>query len=246
MSLEARLTDPNPEVREAALMAVMVSKGPSPQELLAVVDCLRDDSSRIREVAATTLRVGASLGWECEPISSAVPLERLLPVLGDRSATVRQTVLWALGFYPADERARTGAESLLNDSVPLIRVRAAAVVWVQSGDTTGILPVVAEAIRSGEPDAVVAGCGLLMSFGPLAGAVVPLVWDYLQHPDGFVRGNAAYVLYKCCPEKSILAQAADLLEGRSDNGAADALIRYAAYKLRKAAEAEHVSRPPCQ
>jgi hypothetical protein len=79
-------------------------------------------------------------------------------------------------------------------------------------------------------------CHLLMELGIAAGDIVPLVWGLLQHPDGVVRGNAAFALYKCCPDKQVLGKAAGLLQADTGNGLSDALIQYAAHKLRKSAE----------
>jgi hypothetical protein len=121
----------------------------------------------------------------------------------------------------------------------IVRLYVAGIRWTEDGDVPAARAAAVEAIRSGEAHPVCMGCQLLMQLGPAAGDVVPLIWDYLRHPDGMVRGNAGYVLLKCCPDTRVLADAAAVLE--TDPGGDDlagALIRYAAHKLRKAAEAE--------
>jgi hypothetical protein len=132
----------------------------------------------------------------------------------------------------------------LDDPVCLVRVRAAAVLWAQTGDQVAVRPVVDAAIRSGDRNGIVYGCQLLMEFGPAAGDVVPLLWDYIRHPDVGVRGNAAYAVFKCCRDKRVLAEAAALLEASfAGSPEPDAMLRYAAHKLRKASEAEPLSWP---
>jgi HEAT repeat protein len=239
MSLIDRLADSDPEVREDALISLSVKVEPTDQELRALAALLRDDSQRIREEAARTLQGGAMIDWGTDRVASVLPAELLLPALGDRSAEVRQHVLWVLRHYPADDRIRAAARALLGDPICVIRVRAAAVLWALTRDQAAVRPVVDAAICSGDRDGVVYGCQLLMEFGPAAGDVVPLVWGYLRHPDAGVRVNAAYALFKCCRDKQVLAEAAAILEASlADARAPDPLLRYVAYKLRQAAAAE--------
>jgi hypothetical protein len=121
----------------------------------------------------------------------------------------------------------------------IVRLYVAGIRWTEDGDVPAARGAAVEAIRSGEAHPMCMGGHLLMQLGPAAAEVVPLVWDYLRHPDGMVRGNAGFVLLKCCPDARVLAEAAAVLE--ADPGGenlAGALVRYAAHKLRKAAEAE--------
>ena len=100
------------------------------------------------------------------------------------------------------------------------------------------------AIQSGEALEVCMGCQLLMQLGATAGDVRPLVWDYLRHPDGMVRGNAGGVLLECCPDTRIWADAAAVLEAEpTGDNLAGAFIRYAVHRLRKAVEAEVAPNP---
>jgi hypothetical protein len=95
-------------------------------------------------------------------------------------------------------------------------------------------------LASGEPNAVIFGCHLLGDLGPAAGDIVPLVWEYLRHPDELVRGNAGFALFKCCVDKRALAEAAEILEPTPTpgDGLGITTCRYAAHKLRQAAQAE--------
>jgi vesicle coat complex subunit len=238
MSLIARLTHPNPETREDALIVLSVKERPSDEELRALADRLHDDSRRIREAAAQALHDGAMFLWGFERVTSALPAGSLLPALADRSAKVRENVLRVLSHCAADERIRSAAEALLGDPALLVRVSAAAVLWAQARDLAGTLPAVEAALRSGERQAVIYACHLLVGLGQAAGEVVPLLWGHLRHPDGVVRGNAAYALLKCCADKRLLAEAAALVLADAGDAASDALVRFAAHKLRKAAGAE--------
>jgi HEAT repeat protein len=237
MSLVARMADPNPEVRDEALIFLSLEKEPTDQEFAALGERLQDDSQRIRERAAETLRFGGLGKWNMDRIPSVIPVEVLLAALADRSSKVRENVLRVLEFYPEDERVSSTARTLLSDPIGLVRVRAAFVLWVHLQDLPLIQPVVEEAIRSGDRDAVVDGCQLLTEFGPAAGDVVPLVWEYLRHPDGMVRLNAASALLKCCRDKQVLAEAATILETDGWDIPDGGLVGYAASKLRRAAEA---------
>jgi HEAT repeat protein len=237
MSLIAALTDPNPEMRELALIHLSAKKEPSDEELRALADRLRDDSQRIRELAAETFG-GAQFSWGVERVLRGLPAELLLPALADRSAKVRERTLWLLRYYPPNDSIRSAVMVLLADPICLVRVRAAAVLWEQARDLDALLPVVVAAVCSGDQDGVLFGCQLLMAFGPAAGDIVPLVWSYLRHPDGMVRANAAYALFKCCSDRRVLAEAAEQLEAGSADGLADAFIKFAAHQLRKAAKVE--------
>lgn len=237
MSLVAKLTHPNPNVREVALGLVSVKHEPTDEELCALAELLRDDSEHLRELAAAALQGGAMVYWPTERVVSVLPAELLLPALGDRSSDVRENVLWVLQHYPTDDRIRSVATDLLRDPVCLVRIRAAAVLWAQTRDQALIRPVVDEAIRSGDRDSMVSGCHLLTQFGAGVGDVVALVWDALRHPDATVRGNAGYALFKCCADKRVLAEGATLLEASfADSPEPDAMLQYAAHKLRKASE----------
>jgi vesicle coat complex subunit len=238
MSLVARLADPDPEVREDALISLSVKDEPADDELRALANLLRDDSQRLREAAAQTLQDVAKTLHHAGRVCAVLPAERLLPALADRSAEVRQIVLQVLYRYPPNDRLRAAAEELLNDPVGLVRVRAAAVLWAQTQDEVAVRSVVDAAVRSGERDAVIYGCHLLMELGPAAGDIAPLVWEYLRHPDAMVRGNAAYAVFKCCRDRRVLAEAAELVECKTGDSLDNALVGYAAHKLRKAAEAE--------
>ncbi|MFO0925463.1 MAG: hypothetical protein U0736_00260 [Gemmataceae bacterium] len=237
MSLVDRLRHANPKVREVALVNLSCKTEPTDQEFLALADLLQDDSPLIRELAAQTLEHGAVVRWRPEQIISAIPGDRLLPALGDGSSAMRQIVLRVLRPYPVDGRIRAAAMRLLDDPVCVVRICAAAVVWAQTQDQSAIRPVVDAAIRSGDRWAVRYGCGLVMEFGPAAGDVAPLVWDYLRDPDAALRLNAGYAVLKCCLDKQVLAAAAALLESTLRSGADDeAIIRFTIRKLRRAAE----------
>ncbi len=128
----------------------------------------------------------------------------------------------------------------------IVRLYVAGLRWAEDGDAPAARAAAAEAIQSGESHPMCMGCQLLMHLGPAAGDVVPLVWGHLRHPDGMVRGNAGYALLKCCPEARVLAEAAAVLEANADTGGdrlAGALVRYAAHKLRQAADAEPGAAP---
>ena len=127
---------------------------------------------------------------------------------------------------------------LLDDPDPLVRVCAAALLWDPAAEPERVRAATDAAVRSGDRDAVVYGCHLLQEAGPAAGDIVPLVWGYLRHPDGGVRANAAYALFKCCRDKAVLAEAAAQLTDDTGDTLHDATIRYAAHKLRQAAGGE--------
>jgi hypothetical protein len=118
---------------------------------------------------------------------------------------------------------------------PVIRVLAAGVVWGRTGGRQPelVLPHIATAIRSGERWGKVFGCQLLAQLGRSAGDIVPLVWDLLADTESGVRFNAAFALLKCCPDKRVLAQARQFLDGDADYA-----TQYVAAKLQAAIEAE--------
>jgi HEAT repeat protein len=236
MSLVPDLTHPNPRVRKDALIYLSCEKSPTDEELLALAHLLRDEWEDIRERAAQILKYDGTSSWGIERTASVLPAELLLPALEDRSAEVRQLILSVLSDYPEeDNRVLSAATGLLQDPSPLVRIRAAEVLWVWSQDAVSLRPIVHEAIRSGEKFAVVYGCRLLLDFGPPAGDIVPLVWDYLQHPDSLIRRDVAYLLFKLCSDKHILFEAADLLAATLGNDPElDAYLRYPIDLLRRA------------
>jgi hypothetical protein len=121
----------------------------------------------------------------------------------------------------------------------IVRLYVAGIRWTEDGDVPAARAAAVDTIRSGEAHPVCMGCQLLMQLGPAADDVLPLVWDYLRHPSGMVRGNAGFVLLECCPDTRILAEAAAVLEDDLGGDNLDgAIVRFAAHKLRKAAEAE--------
>jgi hypothetical protein len=126
----------------------------------------------------------------------------------------------------------------------MIRLYVVGIRWTEDGDVPATRAAALEALRSSEAYAVSMGCQLLMQLGPAAGDVVPLVWDHLRHPKGFVRGNAGNVLLQCCPDTRILAEAAGVLEAEpGGEGLEGAIVRYVAHRLRKAVMAEQGAAP---
>jgi hypothetical protein len=118
---------------------------------------------------------------------------------------------------------------------PAVRVLAAGVVWGRTGGRQPelVLPYVATGIRSGTRWGVVYGCQLLSEVGRAAGDIVPLVWHLLSSTESAVRFNAAFALLKCCPNKRVLTETRQLLEGDEDY-----VARYVAAQLQAAIEAE--------
>jgi hypothetical protein len=121
----------------------------------------------------------------------------------------------------------------------VVRLYVAGIRWTEDGDVPAARAAAITAIQSGEAHEVCMGCQLLTQLGATAGDVRPLVWDYLRHPNWLVRGNAGYVLLKCCPDARVWAEAAAVLEAESTGDNLDgAFIRYAVHRLRKAVEPE--------
>jgi hypothetical protein len=137
------------------------------------------------------------------------------------------------------KQAGVGFPALLGHPDPAIRVLAAGVIWARTGSRQPelALPVIAEAIRSGERWGKVFGCQLLAEMGRAAGDIVPLVWGLLSDTESGVRLNAAFALLKCCPDKEVLADARRFLDD-DDSPAA----RYVARKLQEAAGTDSTRR----
>jgi hypothetical protein len=154
------------------------------------------------------------------------------------SAYIRRKWLDSLRVYRRDEAIPADLSALADDPSPVVRLCVVGVRLAETGDVALARLAAAEAIRSGERDAVICGCRLLADLGPAAGDIVPLVWQYLRHPDDMVGGNAGFALLKCCMERRVLAEAAGLLEPGPGEGLGIATRRYVAHKLRQAAEAE--------
>jgi hypothetical protein len=150
----------------------------------------------------------------------------------------RQKWLDALRSFRRGRPLPPDLSTLVDDPAPVVRLCAAGVRWAEGGEVPLARWAAAEAIRSGERDAVIYGCHLLMELGPAAGDIAPLVWEHLRHPDATVRGNAAYAVFKCCRDRRVLAEAAELVAGTTGDRLGDALVGYAAHKLRQAADAE--------
>jgi hypothetical protein len=153
-------------------------------------------------------------------------------------AKSRQKWLDALRSFHRGKALPTDLATLVDDPRPIIRLCAAGLRWAEGGEPAFARAAAAESIQSGQRDAVIYACHLLMELGPAAGDIVPLLWEYLQHPDAIIRGNAAYAVFKCCRDTRVLAEAAELVEGKTGDSLGDALVGYAAEKLRKAAGAE--------
>ena len=103
---------------------------------------------------------------------------------------------WVRGLRASLGRVPLPADlsTLADHPEAIVRLYVAGIRWTEDGDVPAARAAAVEAIRSGEAHPVCMGCQLLMQLGPAADDVLPLVWDYLRHPSGMVRGNAGFVL----------------------------------------------------
>src|SRR5688572_30099569 len=83
-----------------------------------------------------------------------------------RMAGSRQKWLDALRSFRGRKPLPADLSTLVDDPRPIIRLCAAGIRWAEGGEPAFAQAAAAEAIRSGERDAVIYGCHLLMELGP--------------------------------------------------------------------------------
>ena len=112
------MSDPNPQIRDAAIRSVG-AVGPAAKEALpALVKIVREENVNFRTAAISSL---GKLGPEAKP---AVPL--LLECLKDKDPNVRITAITALGLVPLDAKTALPVldEAIKDDKATYLRFAA--------------------------------------------------------------------------------------------------------------------------
>jgi HEAT repeat protein len=191
--LRSALSDPSPEVRGAAAVALALQGQDTPAIFLALQDGLRSTDP--------VMRADADAALSSLDVSSPERLRQLFDLLRTGEEALRNPVLQALALVKPHE-SRTEAVAILvetlRDDSPLLR-RAAAEVLKRSapGDRSAVEPLAA-ALTDSEPTVRLAVAETLAAWSDQDAAVAALR-QAIEDESREVRGAAAASL-AACPE----------------------------------------------
>ena len=185
VALRGVLTDPAPEVRFEAIVALHERESLPVSDLILLV---RDDDARNRREVARTL--GES-GSDSDSVGSA--LATLL--MDDDDSWVRHEVAKALGLIGSrsDTTIRALSEAL-NDEDVSVRIVAAYSLGEKGPAAAPAIPALASLLKDDEPNARLAAARSLRKLGPVARSAEPALRVALNDEDARVRDAAAEAL----------------------------------------------------
>ncbi len=228
-ALVARLADPAPEVRVAAVEAVCALGPRAAPHAAAAAALLRDPDGGVRQVAADAL---PRLGPPVVPPVSALLAEEdeglralAVAVLGragepgleallahrDPSPRVRSAVLWALAAAPGP-RALPALEAGLGDEEPRVRQETLRALAGREADA-GTVALLSRALGEREPLLVRAALESLERLGARAAGAAPALVRLARGGPPEVRLEALAVLIRVSAEpRALVAQLGELLD----------------------------------
>lgn len=178
--LVGALENPNPQIRELAVVALADLAVPPGRRVAALTFALGDDNARVRRRAAR------ALGDQGQAAQAA--LNHLIERLTDLDPSVRRDSAGALGrLGPTAYPAAADLVNMLTD--PEARTRAVVAVTLRRIGHAAI-PALVRGVRSPEPEMRGQCATLLAKVAPDDGQVAEILKDVLADEDQDVRARA--------------------------------------------------------
>jgi HEAT repeat protein len=199
-SLVERLSaDMDSDVRGAAASALGAIGPEAKGGAAALAMALRDDTTRVRILAAEAL-------WRVENKP-----DRALPILAKelqrtKDPSARKEAAEALGrLKTAAKPALPPLRQALEDADTDVRIAAAEAVWLVSAQADAAVPVLAAALKDEDADSRKGAAEALARLGPVAKGALPVLARTLKDDDANVRKAAAEAMRKIDAEAAAKA-----------------------------------------
>ncbi len=214
--------DPDEYVRRDAVGWLAQYGSVAIPDLIVALD---DESDKVRRAAVSAVSLMASYYKTLTPEDARILEPKIYDMVDDKSAKVRESILWALRSVASDDQKLLAVlEAALHDPVPEVQVAAIGVLRTLGPKAAAAVPALTVALKSRNRKKVapiITSGGSELSFtepipakliralgsiGPNAKSGVPVIKEFLQHEHKDVRNAVVEAIQQITGEDIELPQ----------------------------------------